>query len=64
MIDLEVHDQLVSRIIEQRLRVQGAEKCSQCGHFILDMLFLFEAIDELEELRRKKFDELVKSIHS
>jgi hypothetical protein len=58
---LEVHDDIVSRVVEQRLRLEGAEKCPNCGHFSLELNFLFEAIDKLEKAWDEDFRKIVKN---
>lgn len=44
---LEVHDGIVSRLIEQKERVRGVEKCPNCGHYNLELKILLDEIVKL-----------------
>ena len=48
---LEVHEGIVSRLIEQGERLKGNEKCPKCGHFNPELKVLLDAIDKLSRLQ-------------
>jgi len=48
---LEVHEGIVSRLIEQGERLKGDEKCPKCGHYNLELKVLLEEIDKLSRLQ-------------
>lgn len=48
---MEVHDGIVSRLIEQRERLRGDEKCPKCGRYNLDLKLLLDEIDKLSKLQ-------------
>ena len=48
---LEVHDGIVSRLIEQGERLKGNEKCPNCGHFSPELKVLLDEIDKLSRLQ-------------
>jgi hypothetical protein len=48
---LEVHDGIVSRLIEQGERLKGDEKCPKCGHYNLELKILLDEIDKLSRLQ-------------
>jgi hypothetical protein len=50
---LEVHDGIVSRLIEQGERLKGDEKCPKCGHYNLELKILLDEIDKLSRLQNK-----------
>jgi hypothetical protein len=50
-LKLEVHDGIVSRLIEQRERLKGNENCPKCGHYNLDLKILLDEIDKLARLQ-------------
>jgi hypothetical protein len=50
---LEVHDGIVSRLIEQGERLKGDEKCPKCGHYNLELKVLLEEIDKLSRLQNE-----------
>jgi hypothetical protein len=50
---LEVHDGIVSRLIEQRERLRGDENCPKCGHYNLDLKVLLDEIDKLSKLQNE-----------
>ncbi len=50
---LEVHDGIVSRLIEQGERLKGDEKCSKCGYYNLELKVLLEEIDKLSRLQNQ-----------
>lgn len=51
---LEVHDSIVSRLIEQRERLKGDENCPKCGHYNLELKVLLDEIDKLSKLQNKE----------
>jgi hypothetical protein len=50
---LEVHDAIVSRLIEQGERLKGYENCPKCGHYNLELKVLLDEIDKLSRLQNK-----------
>lgn len=48
---LEVHDGIVSRLIEQRERLKGDENCPKCGHYNQELKILLDEIDKLSKLQ-------------
>lgn len=50
---MEVHDGIVSRLIEQGERLKGDEKCPKCGHYNLELKVLLEEIDKLSKLQNE-----------
>jgi hypothetical protein len=50
---LEVHDGIVSRLIEQGERLKGDEKCPKCGRYNLELKVLLEEIDKLSRLENE-----------
>ena len=48
---LEVQDGIISRLIEQRERLKGYEKCPKCGHYNPELKILLEEIDKLSRLQ-------------
>jgi hypothetical protein len=57
---LEVHDGIVSRLIEQRERLRGEEKCPKCGRYNLELKLLLDEIDKLSRLQNEDTKERVK----
>jgi hypothetical protein len=51
---LEVHDGIVSRLIEQRERLRGNEKCPKCGNYDLNLKILLDEIDKISKLQSKE----------
>jgi hypothetical protein len=56
---LEVHDGIVSRLIEQGERLKGDEKCPKCGHYNLELKILLDEIDKLSRLQNKNSTERI-----
>jgi hypothetical protein len=50
---LEVHDGIVTRLIEQGVRLKGEEKCPKCGHYNLELKVLLDEIDKLSRLQNE-----------
>lgn len=50
---LEVHDNIVSRLIEQRERLKGDENCPKCGHYNLELKVLLDEIEKLSKLQNE-----------
>ena len=50
---MEVHDSIVSRLIEQRERLRGYEKCPKCGHYDLELKILLDEIDKISILENE-----------
>lgn len=50
---MEVHDGIVSRLIEQRERLRGDEKCPKCGHYNLELKILLDEIDKISKLQNE-----------
>jgi hypothetical protein len=50
---LEVHDGIVSRLIEQRERLKGNEICPKCGRYNLELKVLLDEIDKLSKLQNE-----------
>jgi hypothetical protein len=50
---LEVHDNIVSRLIEQGERLKGDEKCPKCGHYNRELKVLLEEIEKLSRLQNE-----------
>jgi hypothetical protein len=50
---LEVHDGIVSRLIEQRERLEGDEKCPKCGRYNLELKILLDEIGKLSSLQNQ-----------
>ncbi|MGA2790470.1 MAG: hypothetical protein ABSF00_06865 [Candidatus Bathyarchaeia archaeon] len=50
---LEVHDGIVSRLIEQRERLKGNESCPRCGLYNLELKVLLDEIDKLSKLQNE-----------
>ena len=48
---LEVHEGIVSRLVEQRERLKGDETCPKCGHYNLELKVLLDEIDKLSKLQ-------------
>ena len=48
---LEVNDGIVTRLIEQRERLKGEEKCPKCGHYNLELKVLLDEISKLSKLQ-------------
>ncbi len=48
---LEVPDGVVARLVEQRHRLEGAEKCPKCGNFNLELNILLKEIDKLSKIQ-------------
>ena len=50
---MEVHDGIVSRLVEQRERLRGDENCPKCGHYNLELKVLLDEIDKLSKLQNE-----------
>ena len=50
---MEVHDSIVSRLIEHRERLKGDENCPKCGHYNLELKVLLDEIDKLSKLQNE-----------
>jgi len=59
---LEVHDGIVSRLIEQRERLRGDEKCPECGHYNLELKVLLEEIDKLSRLQNQNSEKRIQRL--
>jgi hypothetical protein len=59
---LEVHDGIVSRLIEQGERLKGDEKCPKCGHYNLELKILLDEIDKLSRLQNKDSAERIQGM--
>ena len=57
---MEVHDGIVSRLIEQRERLKGDENCPKCGHYNLELKVLFDEIDKLSKLQNEASKKRIK----
>ncbi len=57
---LEVHDSIVSRLIEQRERLKGDENCPKCGHYNLELKVLLNEIDKLSKLQNESSKKRIK----
>ena len=57
---LEVHDSIVSRLIEQRERLKGDENCPKCGHYNLELKVLLDEIDKLSKLQNEESTQRMK----
>ena len=57
---LEVHDGIVSRLIEQRERLKGNESCPRCGHYNLELKVLLDEIDKLSKLQNEASKKRIK----
>jgi hypothetical protein len=57
---LEVHDGIVSRLIEQRERLKGDETCPRCGHYNLELKVLLDEIDKLSKLQNESSKKRIK----
>lgn len=57
---LEVHDGIVSRLIEQGERLKGYENCPKCGHYNLELKVLLDEINKLSRLQNKDSAEGIK----
>ena len=54
---MEVHDGIVSRLIEQRERLRGNEKCPKCGHYDPELKILLDEIDKISKLQNEVNEE-------
>jgi hypothetical protein len=59
---LEVHDGIVSRLIEQGERLKGYENCPKCGHYNLELKVLLDEIDKLSRLQNKDSTERIQGM--
>jgi hypothetical protein len=59
---LEVHDSIVSRLIEQRERLKGDESCPRCGHYNLELKVLLDEIDKLSKLQNEASKKRIRSM--
>jgi len=57
---LEVHDGIVSRLIEQSERLKGDENCPKCGHYNLELKVLLDEIDKLSKLQNEASKKRIK----
>jgi hypothetical protein len=57
---LEVHDGIVSRLIEQGERLKGYENCPKCGHYNLELKVLLDEIDKLSKLQNEASKKRIK----